>query len=61
MNKPSVKNQDAFDRASMEIAAATEHHLADLVTSAPPKDRETETRKAQARAAQRFGPTTTGE
>ena len=38
--KPSQANQEAFDRAVAEIAHATEHLLADLVTTAPPKDRE---------------------
>jgi hypothetical protein len=55
MNKPSQANQAAFDRAVHEIAHATEHLLADLVTTAPPKDRETEAARRRARAAARFG------
>jgi hypothetical protein len=52
--KPSQANQAAFDRAVQEIAHITEHLLADLVTSAPPKDREVEAAKARARAEVRY-------
>lgn len=48
--KPSKANQDAFDRAVAEIAHVTEHLLADLVTAAPPKNREVEATKARERA-----------
>ncbi|HIY24185.1 MAG TPA: DUF2277 domain-containing protein [Candidatus Brachybacterium merdigallinarum] len=54
MNKPSQANAEAFEHAVAEIAHATEHLLAELVTSAPPKDREVEREKARARAARRF-------
>jgi hypothetical protein len=54
MNKPSQANQAAFDRAVHDIAHITEHLLADLVTTAPPKDRETEAAKRRARSATRF-------
>lgn len=54
MTKPSQANAEAFDRAVHEIAHATEHLLADLVTTAPPKDREVEREKARARSAKRF-------
>lgn len=53
--KPSVANQDAFDRAVAEIAHITQHLLDDLVTSAPPKDREVEAEKARAKARLRYG------
>ena len=53
--KPSAANQAAFDHAVAEVAHITRHLLVDLVTSAPPKDRETEAAKARARAAQRYG------
>ena len=53
--KPSAANQEAFDRAVREIAHATEHLLEDLVTTAPPKNREVEAEKARARAALRYG------
>ena len=52
--KPSQVNQAAFDRAVQEIAHVTEHLLADLVTSAPPKDRDVEAAKARARAELRY-------
>lgn len=55
--KPSAANQEAFDRAVQEIAHITRHLLDDLVTSAPPKDRETEAAKARARAAERYART----
>ena len=44
--KPSQANQEAFDRAVEEIAHITAHLLGDLVTTAPPKDREVEAAKA---------------
>lgn len=55
MNKPSHANQEVFDRAVHEIAHLTEHLLADLVTTSPPRDREIEAEKRRARAAVRFG------
>lgn len=54
MIKPSQANREVFDRAVAEIAHATDHLLADLVTTAPPKDREVEREKARARNAKRF-------
>ena len=51
---PSQRNQAAFDRAVAAVAAATEELLAELVTAAPPKDRETEAAKARERAAKRY-------
>jgi hypothetical protein len=52
--KPSQANQAAFDEAVREIAHITQHLLDDLVTSAPPKNREVEAAKARARAEQRY-------
>jgi hypothetical protein len=52
--KPSQANQAAFDRAVEQVAHITEHLLADLVTSAPPKDREIEAAKARERSAKRY-------
>ena len=52
--KPSKANQEAFDRAVAEIAHITGHLLEDLVTTAPPKNREIEAEKARARAAERY-------
>ncbi|MGP5290857.1 DUF2277 domain-containing protein [Brachybacterium tyrofermentans] len=54
MPKPSQANAEVFERAVAEIAHVTEHLLADLVTSAPPKDREVEREKARTRTAKRF-------
>jgi hypothetical protein len=53
--KPSKANEAAFSRAVDEVAAATSRLLAELVTSAPPKDREREAARARARSAARFG------
>jgi hypothetical protein len=52
--KPSAANAEAFERAVDEVAHATAHLLAELVTSAPPKDREVEAAKRRARAAERY-------
>jgi hypothetical protein len=52
--KPSKANAEAFDRAVAEIAHITRHLLDDLVTSAPPKNREVEAAKARARSAHRY-------
>ncbi|MXG90293.1 DUF2277 domain-containing protein [Nocardioides flavescens] len=52
--KPSQANQAAFDHAVHEIAHITRHLLDELVTSAPPKDREVEAAKARERAAVRY-------
>jgi hypothetical protein len=52
--KPSQANAEAFDRAVEDIAGATGRLLDELVTSAPPKDRELEAAKRRARAVQRF-------
>ena len=53
--KPSKANEAAFGRAVDEIAVATNRLLAELVTSAPPRDREVEAARARARAEKRFG------
>jgi hypothetical protein len=52
--KPSQANQAAFDRAVARVTEATADLLAELVTSAPPKDREVEAAKRKARAEKRF-------
>ncbi len=52
--KPSQANQAAFERAVEQVAHVTEHLLAELVTSAPPKDREVEAAKARERSAKRY-------
>jgi hypothetical protein len=52
--KPSQANAEAFDRAVDEIAHVTRHLLDELVSTAPPKDREVEAAKRRARAAERY-------
>ena len=52
--KPSKANEDAFERAVDEVAAAAQRLLDSLVTNAPPRDREIEAEKARARAAERY-------
>lgn len=54
--KPSKANEAAFQRAVDAVAHISRQLLDDLVTAAPPRDRETEAARARARAAQRFGP-----
>lgn len=53
--RPSRPNEAAFARAVDDVAHATEHLLASLVTSAPPRDREREVARARLRAAERYG------
>jgi hypothetical protein len=52
--KPSAANTEAFERAVEAVAEISGRLLEELVTSAPPKDREVEAAKARARSAQRF-------
>ena len=56
-NSPSKINQVAFDRAVEDIAAAASNLIASLVTTAGPRDRETEAARARARSMERFGTT----
>jgi hypothetical protein len=53
-NKPSKANEAAFERAVEAVTAATVRLLDELVTSAPPKDRDAEAAKRRARAAERY-------
>lgn len=53
--RPSEANADAFARAVEDVTEATHRLLAELVTSAPPKDRDVEAAKARARSAERYG------
>ena len=53
--KPSKANEAVFERAVREIAHISRHLLEDLVTTAPPRDRDVEAARAKARAAKRFG------
>jgi hypothetical protein len=53
--QPSAANRGSFDRAVERVAEASATLLADLVTTAAPRDRETEAARAHARAVRRFG------
>ncbi len=53
-NRPSRANELAFNRAVEEVTAAAHRLLSSLTTTAAPRNREDEARKAQARARQRF-------
>jgi len=55
MQKPSRANEAAFEHAVVAVASATEQLLEELVTIAPPRDREVEAERRRARAAERFG------
>jgi hypothetical protein len=52
--QPSKANAEAFEQAVDEVAAVTRRLLDQLVTNAPPKDREVEAAKAKARSAARY-------
>jgi hypothetical protein len=55
MQKPSRANAEACERAVAVVAAATSALLDELVTAAPPRDREVEAERRRAKAAVRFG------
>jgi hypothetical protein len=55
MQKPSRANEAAVERAVAAVVAATEQLLAELVTTAPPRDRDVEAERRRARSAARFG------
>jgi len=54
MHHPSRANQAVFDRAVDEVTGAARQLVASLSTSAAPRTREEEQRKAQERARRRF-------
>jgi hypothetical protein len=53
--KPSKANEDAYNRAVDKVTLAAQELLDSLVTTAPPRNRETEAAKARIRSAKRFG------
>jgi len=53
--QPSAANREVFARAVDEVAAVSATLLGGLVTTAPPRDRETEAARAHERAVRRFG------
>ena len=52
--QPSAANTEAFNAAVAAVADATRTLLDNLVTSAPPRNREVEAAKARARSAERY-------
>ena len=52
--KPSRANEAAFAQAVEDVAAISARLLDELVTNAPPKDRDVEAAKARERAAKRY-------
>jgi hypothetical protein len=54
-SRPSAANEQAFARAVDAVTEVSTDLLDALVTTAAPRDRDTEAAKARARAAQRFG------
>ncbi len=52
---PSRANEEAFNRAVEEVAAAARRLVDSMETRSPPRDRAAEARKARALSAKRFG------
>lgn len=53
-SKPSAANAAPFDQAVNEVSDSVTRLLDALVTTAAPRDREVEARKARERSARRF-------
>jgi hypothetical protein len=53
-NRPSRANEAAFNRAIDEVTDAARRLIDALKTSAPPRNREDEARKAKQRSMERF-------
>lgn len=56
-SKPSRANEEAFNRAVSDVFASARRLIDALSTSAPPRDREEEARKARERNRRRFSAT----
>jgi len=56
-NTPSVTNQEVFNKAVNQVVIAANQLLQNLITTAPPKNRQEEYLKAKERNAKRFGNT----
>lgn len=54
-NAPSKANEEAFNRAVVEVSDAARRLLTSLETTAPARDREIEAEKARERNRVRFG------
>lgn len=52
---PSKANEAAFTQAVEDVTAAAERLIHSLTTTAPPRNREEEARKAKERAIKRYG------
>jgi hypothetical protein len=52
--RPSRANEAAFEQAVAEVTEAAERLIRSLQTSAPPRDRDEEMRKARERSLKRF-------
>jgi len=55
MNRPSRANEVVFNQAIEEVTAAAHRLVHSLTTTAPPRNREEEARRAQERSRERFG------
>ncbi|MGI9145276.1 MAG: DUF2277 domain-containing protein [Chloroflexota bacterium] len=53
-SRPSRANDVVFDRAVADVTAAAGRLIRELSTTAPPRNREAEARKAQDRARERY-------
>ncbi|HEY1291579.1 MAG TPA: DUF2277 domain-containing protein [Chloroflexota bacterium] len=53
-SRPSRANEIVFERAVDQVTAAASQLIRDLQSSAQPRNREDEARKAQARARERY-------
>ncbi|MFD0618789.1 MULTISPECIES: DUF2277 domain-containing protein [Paenibacillus] len=54
-NSPSKANEEAFNRAIVEVSESAKKLLESLVTQAEPRNRETELERARERNTRRFG------
>jgi hypothetical protein len=52
--RPSRANEAAFDQAVEAVTTAAQQLIASLTSSAPPRNREEEARKAKERSTRRF-------
>ena len=55
MNRPSRANEEVFNQAVDDVTAVARRLIDSLVTTAEPRNRDDESRKAQERARVRFG------
>jgi hypothetical protein len=54
-SKPSKANEDAFNRAVVEVTSAASRLVFSLETASEPRNREVEAKEAKQRAKARFG------